>query len=81
MLRVHHDMRTHCNMRHTIAGETILNILTSLITIVSWNALPQVVVSSPTLEAFKTSLRRSRMSQICNLDSGGGGGGIVITLY
>ena len=27
MLRVHHDMRTHCNMRHTNAG--LLNILTS----------------------------------------------------
>ena len=31
MLLVHHDMRTHCNMRHTNAGQTILNILTSLI--------------------------------------------------
>ena len=27
MLRVHHDMRTHCNMRNTNAGQTILNIL------------------------------------------------------
>ena len=46
-------------------------------TIVLWNALPQAVVSSPTLVAFKTSFRRGRMPQNCNLDSGGD---IVITL-
>ena len=46
-------------------------------TIVLWNAFPQAVVSSPTLVAFKTSLRRGRMPQNCNLDSGGD---IVITL-
>ena len=49
MLRVHHDMRTHCNMLHTNAGQTILNIFYFPHTIVLWNALPQAVVSSPTL--------------------------------
>ena len=39
-------------------------------TIVLWNVLPQAVVSSPALIAFKTSPRRGRMPQNCNLDSG-----------
>ena len=60
------------------AGQTILNILTSPHTVVLWNSLPQAVVSSPTLEAFKTSLRRCRMPQIYNSDNVRGD--IVITL-
>ena len=47
-------------------------------TVVLWNSLPQAVVSSPTLEAFKTSLRRCRMPQIYNSDNVRGD--IVITL-
>ena len=39
-------------------------------TIVLWNALPEAVVSSPTLVAFKTSPRRGRMPHNCNLESG-----------
>ena len=81
MLLVHHDMRTHCNMRHTNAGHTILQSCYSKYfphTVVLWNALPQVVVSSPTLQAFKTSLRRCRMPQICTSDNVRGD--IVITL-
>ena len=35
-------------------------------TIVLCNALPQAVVSTPTLVAFKTSIRRGRMPQNCN---------------
>ena len=39
-LRVHHDIRTHCNMQRTNEGQTILNIpiLDFPHTIVSWNA-------------------------------------------
>ena len=40
-------------LQHTNAGQTILNTFFPH-TILSWNALPQAVVSSPTLEAFKT---------------------------
>ena len=47
-------------------------------TVVLWNSLPQAVVSSPTLEAFKTYLRRCRMPQIYNSDNVRGD--IVITL-
>ena len=37
-------------------------------TIFLWNALPQAV-SSPTLVAFQTSIRRGRVPHNCNLDS------------
>ena len=72
MLRVHHDMCTHCNMRHTNCRTNYFKYSYFPHTIVLWNALPQAVVSSPTLVAFKTSLRRGRMPQNCNLvlDSG-----------
>ena len=67
-------------MRHTNAGQTILNILTSLIHY-SYGMLSLklwTVVSSPTIEAFKTSLRRCRIPQIYNSDNVRGD--IVITL-
>ena len=42
-------------MQRTNAGQSILKFLLPH-TIVSWNVLPQAVVSSPTLEVFKTAL-------------------------